>query len=277
MGNQVLNQEERMNLAKKHKKLFEHYSITKTAYKLDNQFFYSAFYEGKFNSNKKAEAVVSVDTDDKKTLMRAFHPLCYYGLCITNLKKIGGERAHLDMRVFHDIKSYLENPVKANVLTEKNQFVYERALKNINNTIALQDDMKQLYHDAMAHHKKVLEKGFFTGDELEQLAGYLPYIEIIQYNEALPRYTYRADFDVIYKNRNHADIKPYDTFSDDKVLRELTSDYSGKGLEKSLKYLSDNKDISHWSKEEHYQWLIDKQRKNADVRIEEFKKRLRYP
>jgi hypothetical protein len=277
MKNRVLNRDERLSLAKEHKKLFEDYSITQFAYKLEDRFFYSAYYESKFSTTVKAEAVVSADTENKDKLMDAYYSLSFYVLYINKVEDVGGERANLNMQVFHDIKDYIESIIRADVLNNDNQLIYERALKTIKHTIALQDDMIQLYHDATALDNKVAEKGFFTDDELDQLAGYLPYIEIIQYNEARIRYKYRKDFDVIYKNRNDPEIKPFDIFTDDKVLRELTSDYSGKDLEQSLMYLSDNKDISGWTEEEHYKWLIDKQTKSAKKRIEELKQRLRYP
>jgi hypothetical protein len=277
MGNQVLGKQARLNLSKEYKKSFEVYLITPYAYKLNGAFFYLAFYEGKFSGKEKGQAVVSRDSDSKKELMKSFYPLSYYGLSLNQVDGVGAERANLNMQVFHDMKSYLESIVKGNVLDKENKFIYERALKNINKTIALQDDIIQLYQEAKSLHKKVREKGFFTDEDLEQLAGYLPYIEIIQYNQSKCRYEHRTDFDVIYKNRNHPDIKPFNTFADDNVLRELTSNYSGIELEKSLKYLSDNKDISDWTEEEHYQWLMEKQRKSADNRIAEFKNRLRYP
>ncbi|SET34414.1 hypothetical protein SAMN05216389_10980 [Oceanobacillus limi] len=274
-----INEKQLIKLAKKHKKFLESYSINRVAYLFNDHVFYLAYFSDKSGQDIKGDAVISPDSDDISEYQSAHAPLLEHAATVHNIKYHGGDRAKVNYAIFYEVRDYLENVVQANILSQDLQVVYERAFKVISNMITLQDELVRLYYEAMDLHNETLKRGYFVDEELEKLKSYIPILEQIQYEQGKDRYNYRADFDVIYENRNDPNVKQFEKFTDKNTLRELTTEASEKDIKKGLQALMEGIDLdeSNYTKEKHYEAVRAKFANNLEKLIHDSKSKLRYP
>ncbi|TFJ91625.1 hypothetical protein [Lentibacillus salicampi] len=263
-------------LGKKHQKWLENTAINAASYKINGNSYYLVNYNGKLSNQVKANAIISLDSNDDGEALQSVKPHIYYTISINNLIESGSHRAQLDYSVWEEIRDYLKAIVESGVLDGWNHAVYKRSLNIIQSMIDLQYEIIQLWHDAKALDNNVEERGFFTDGDVEKALHYVITGSLIQYKQFKDRYENCRDFDVIYEKRNDSRIKHFKV--DHKLLKGMTSEAAEQQLKDSLDSLTHNWNVSHRSESEIYDMLMTNYREGLDVRVREIKDvLLRYP
>ncbi|WP_087973443.1 hypothetical protein [Oceanobacillus rekensis] len=121
------------------------------------------------------------------------------------------------------------------------------------------------------------QKGLFTDKEIEKVLHYIAMETLIQYKQFKGQYDNCRDFDVIYENRDHLQIKPFEKYVDHIVLQGMTSEVAEQRLKNSLDRFTRNRNLENMSETEIYDELRKTYRKGLDVRVQQTKYMLRYP
>ncbi|MEC5424936.1 hypothetical protein QGM71_15725 [Virgibacillus sp. C22-A2] len=272
-----LEGQELLRLGKKYQKWFEGTSVNLDAYLINNHAYYLAIYKGRFSHSLKGHAILSPDSNNREEALQALSPLVYFGASNANVEEGVRERAELNFSVLEEVRDYLKSIVDADVLGHNKEIIYRRSLTIIQNMLALQEQMIDLWKETKDFYDKVNDRGYFTDEDLDQSLNYIPVGNLIQYKQFKDRYDNRKDFDIIYENRNDTRIKPYVTSLEHRVLRAMTSKAAEQQIKDTLDLLTRGYDFSNKSESEMCQMWLDFFLEGMEERVEDFKKTLRYP
>ncbi|GAB3047751.1 hypothetical protein [Virgibacillus ainsalahensis] len=270
-------EKELFKLGKKHQKWPEDTNINANAYYINDHAYYLAFYESKFSTKVKANAVISPDSKDRHEALQSIKPHIYFSISCNNLKDSGSTRGELDYSPWEKVRDYLKHILEAGVLNGVNKIVYKRSYHIMQTMIDLQHEMIDLWKNATALKNNVDNKGFFTDEEVEKVLHYVAMGNLIQYKQFKDRYDNCKDFDLIYENRDNPEIKPFQRFADNNLLKGMTSEAAEHQLKNSLDQLTRNQYFDHMSESEIYDRFITSYREGLDVRVQKTKEMLRHP
>ena len=270
-------EKELLKLGKRHQKWLENTNINANAYPINGSYFYLVFYESKFSTKVKANAVISPDSGNKVEALQSIKPHIYFTISCNNLRESVSKRANLNFAVLEEIKDYLQHILQSNVLDGVNKIIYERSFNILQSMIDLQVEMVQLWEDYSSLQEQVDEKGFFTDEEVEKVLHYIAMGDLIQYKQGKDRYDNCRDFDVIYEKRDHPKMKPFEKYVDHLLLQGMTSGVAEKQLKDSLDRLTNNRYFGNMNESEIYDELRKTYREGLDVRVQQTKDMLRYP
>ncbi|WP_404453894.1 hypothetical protein LG329_04500 [Virgibacillus necropolis] len=271
----VLNQERLVKLAEDNKKLFENYFVKRFAYLVNDEPYYFAIF--KRGDKTKGYAVLSPESNNKSDQLVALKPLLHYSVSINNILSDGKYRANINFAVFYEVRDYLKTIVESNVLDTDDEVIYKRSLSIVQNMIDLQESLIEHYKEAVRKYDAVKEKGFITEDDIHDIKRYLPLLMRIQYKQYLDRYDNRNDFDVIYENRNKREIKQFDHFTDQKNLKQMTTNIAEKEMKEGLSRLDYGRDLHEMTDDEYDELVLTEYDKELDQQLERVKSKLRYP
>lgn len=202
--NKLLNK-----LVKKHKKLFETYTINPGAYQLNNNSYLLANY---YKGNKLSGcAVISPQSDSNKNeYSEAFDSLLEHAELTTLILKHAGDRADSNMDSFLTIKNFLENILSEVELTEENKIFFENSLNEINIIVELQERLIELYKTFYSQTERLHtgEKDTITRRDIDEAANYLGEVGYIQYRQLVANYNSISKFKHII-NINNPEINKY--------------------------------------------------------------------
>ncbi|WP_067724799.1 hypothetical protein [Oceanobacillus damuensis] len=272
-----VDKKELLKLGKKHRKWLEETTVNLNAYKIGSHLFYLVHYESKFSTKVKANAVISPDSDDREEALQSIKPHIYFVISCNNLRESGSKRANLDYAVWEKIRNYLKQIVESNVLDGMNKIIYQRSLTIMQSMIDLQLDMIQLWENYTTLKEQVDQKGFFTDEEVEKVLDYVAKGNLIQYKQFRDRYDNCRDFDVIYENRDHPQIKLFEKNVDHMVLKGMTSDAAEQQLKDALDRLTKNRYFGNMNETEIYDELRKTYQEGLALRVQQTKDMLRYP
>lgn len=276
MGNIVMNKERLINLAKKHKKTFETYSIKRYAYLVNEKPFYFCRYNSKYGDKKvKGYAIISPDSNNNTIQMKALEPLIEYSVSIHNIMEVGGYRSKVNFTVFYEVQEYLRRIVEEKVVHNEKDKIYKRSLSVLENMINVQQKLVGKYKEALNKYDLVKEKGFITDVDIKEIKSYIPLLMWLQYKQYIDRYDNRTDFDVIYENRNNKEVKQFENFSDPRTLKQMTTKVAEKEMEEGLSRVSYNKNLRDLTEEQYNQVVYDKFHNGLEELIREVKSQLR--
>ncbi|WP_010098579.1 hypothetical protein [Ornithinibacillus scapharcae] len=274
----IENPQELLKLGVKHQKMFESTTVNLHAYKLHNKIFYLTQFKNKFTAKLKATGLICTQEADKQEYMQAFKQLIYYSVTYNNIRDGIEERAKLNVQVFEEIKSYLRGLLDSNLLVNDDEVaIYKRQLEVMEKSLALQEEMVEIWNEINIMDKEIVERGYFTDEELEKQIGYIPISGWIQYAQMKIQYDYKEDFDLIYENSINPNFKKYENFTKPDTLKNMTSNIAGPQLKKSMDRMTDGIDMSHMTREEYISYWLKTYKDRLEERFLVEWDKIRFP
>lgn len=266
-----------LKMGEKHQKWLEDTSVNLDAYKINGNAYYLVNYQSKFSTKEKGYAIISPDSSDRTEALKSIKPHMYFAISSNNLLESGSHRANLNFSVWEKIRDYLKFILESGVLNPRDRTIYQRSLNIMQTMIDLQHEMIQLFEDSQSLEAKVVKNGYFTDDDVNEALHYIVVGNLIQYKQFKDRYDSCKDFDIIYDNRNNPEIKPFEKYLDNKILKGMTSEVAEPQLKKSLDGITKDNYVDHMTESEIYDLFMKRYQEGLDKRVQQAKDILRYP
>ncbi|WP_430784483.1 hypothetical protein VBD025_08580 [Virgibacillus flavescens] len=269
IDNQLLNK-----MAKKHKKLFESYSINPGAYQIQNNDFFLVSYKKKGISGC---AVLSPQCpDDTVMYMEAFDSLLEHAQLTTLILRHAGDRADINMSSFYTVKQFLEDVIYDVELRQEDKNVFETCLSAILKILELQEYLIKSFEEFYLKVTKLHEGeiNVITKDDIEEMVNYLGEVGYIQYTQLLTQYRTISKFGYI-KNTSEPNISKYITDDVSSYLVEFSS--HKKQLNEQIKSITYQTEMDRLTKEEHIEVEKKNFRQNLEKTNASLRKKLRFP
>ena len=219
----MVQKEELIRQAKKHKKLFETYDINEKYVHEDGKDFYMVFYR-KFNKHSGFGMLSSHQSSTKEEYNAAFEMLVILYNNTASIKNNAFHRAGITMEPLEKTKIFIEKVTKEVSLSENEKEIYNHCHNGIVNIMELQEQLKTITEDFEMNTRA---KKCFTVSDLDMVQDVLAEFDYIQYTQAQLLYQLIDDYNFI-----KAHIKQ------DKVVRTIaTAD-----VKKYVNQLSDSKE-----------------------------------
>ena len=270
-GNQILK------LGKKHKKWNEDVTVEIFPYAINDSPYFLAYYHGKRSRKAKEVAIVSPILSTNEHAYQALEPLIYFTVTFNNLDNNTRTRAEHKFDIYEEIRNYLRNVLISGKLNQSLEEVYQRSFNIIDEIINLQDEMLDLRKKVNSLAQSILERGYFVDSDIDTALALYPVSGWIQFQQFNDNYKFRHDFDIIYENSKNPGLKEFHKFRDEKTLYNMTSKIAERRLKESLDILTDNRDMTGFSKEDYFSYWSNKFKKGLSDRYDELRNKIRHP
>lgn len=269
---------ELMKLAKKHKRLFEEFSLNPFAFVINGHHFYLANYKkrGKVVCN----AVISLDSNNKEEHLAALKWLTIFSSFITNLITMIGAKTKIDYIFMHNLDHYLQLWIE-NSSNEKYVQKVEKVRNGFKLILELQDELVSNYRLFEEKYTSVREKGYFTEEDFAFVIKKGTELDRYQFLQIYIQYSFVDDCHEIFSFMKETRWSQPKDRENKKILKEMgskkTKEEFQKSIEDFLEGISDGKHFMEKTKEEQLRLLEEELLKNGEELYKEILADLRYP
>ncbi|WP_010098570.1 hypothetical protein, partial [Ornithinibacillus scapharcae] len=176
-----ISKEQILKMGKKHKKWNEDVIVEIFPYLVNNNRYYLAYYMKKFTMDVKKIALVSPDSPSKDEALTALKPLINFTVVFGNIENFSKTRAELKFDVINEIRDYLEVILSSGLLSGNLMIYYERSFQIITEIIKLQDEMIKIRKKVNSMAQRILGRGYFMDEEIDESLELFSEIGWIQY------------------------------------------------------------------------------------------------
>ncbi|MUV39199.1 hypothetical protein JNUCC1_03072 [Lentibacillus sp. JNUCC-1] len=269
----ALEQEQLLELGKKHQKMLESTSINAVGYKTDNNVYYLAFYQSKFTNSLKGCAIIPFNSDNANAPQSILENLMYFSVSSNGALSIE-KRAKQDISVWEEIHAFLKWVIDES-LDGTFRDSYTNAYKAMEQMIEFQKDMVQLHEEVTALDQNIEQDGYFTEESINTMVQSVIKADLIQYRQFSWHYENCIAFDKVYDHvqqenlaKDHIDIR---------LLHEMTSEKAQMDLRDSLERLEKGESVKGMSDEEIYDTWMKSYEQDLDNEVSKMKKIMRFP
>ena len=270
--------DELMKLAKKHKKLFEEFSLNPFAFVINGHHFYLANY--KKRGRVVCNAVISLDSNNKKEHLAALKWLTIFSSFITNIITIIGERAKIDFTFMHNLDHYVQLWAEKNS-NEKYVQKVEKVRNGFKQILDLQDELVSNYRLFEERYTSVKEKGYFAEEDFAFVIKKGAELDRYQFLQMYIQYSFVEDCHEIFSFMKETKWSQPKDRENKKILKEMgskkTKEEFEKLIEDFLEGISDGKYFLEKTKEEQVKLLEEAVLKSGEELYKEVMADLRYP